>query len=576
MFGFKRNSKFFKQFGLFALGASFSVQQVRRFTDEVQGSDRFSQHTREQHRKNPFSGMHEPFMPTSEQREFFEKNFPEYKHLLPTDLETFKKQQAIKTPVRIKPLSECPVTLGDKKIKKVKIVASGGPPAFKSAAMLAYKGKQVTYINDPEQRPIAYGSAFHFEPHPLIEAPPTSYSPLKFGFIQFVWRPFFNYESFKSIGETGEFSWRTCNVYGWMCHPEQWLPGLRVAYGFQQMTMASQQEQEATFQKVDQLCQYNKENYNTLHKEFLREGIGGVFNSEETKSIMIASTSQESVALQKLITDLKEKANPVSEEEMKRRYGLEFQGLLFGEKTNDGVISSDIMEKAQTYIVRKGGKTEKGVITTVYADDQHEEGIVEYRTSTGARDFLRFDYGIFSLGRQPILDQNNKPLFDVVAARGVSMLAYVDVPEGSKVPSIDDVPEESKLPSMVIFGEVNHATVASKKANRYLVKFTTGACITPNVSEEDAVNYDGRAAWGLLTAARKILKDCKVEPIFIHGCNRQIGEAGLASWIRYKSPVRIGSRFGGSGYTLAMDKTVIDEAAKDHKEEQPVTKKLVR
>src|SRR5579864_3140443 len=116
-----------------------------RVKDHIDGRDDFSQHTQRQRRKHYLSGMHEPFLPTPDQRAIFQKYFPSHIPLLPQDKETFLQQQTIKTPVHIKPLAACPVELDFQQARRLFV---GGPPALMSAVAAVLKAEPITYLCD--------------------------------------------------------------------------------------------------------------------------------------------------------------------------------------------------------------------------------------------------------------------------------------------------------------------------------------------------------------------------------------------------------------------------------------------
>jgi len=116
-------------------------------------------------------------------------------------------------------------------------VVVGGGPALLSAAM----EKNIVYINDFRQVPIADGAAFHLEYDSPSEAP-TGFKPHMFMLqqIQRVVVP----ETLEQCEATGHFSWRSLDWISWITHPEQWVSGLRLAWHFQQCTMVPPEERQ--------------------------------------------------------------------------------------------------------------------------------------------------------------------------------------------------------------------------------------------------------------------------------------------------------------------------------------------
>ncbi len=153
------------------------------------------------------------------------------------------------------------------------------------------------------------------------------------------------------------------------------------------------------------------------------------------------------------------------------------------------------------------------------------------------------------MGNQEILNSNGKRLFDVVSARGVSVLAHVYIPKGFKVPAV------------LVCGGTNHLTKLSSKPisineneDLYLMRLTGGACITPNISNEYTSYYDGTIAIGLIQSVRKCLgSQFKVKPILVYGCNRQVSQYGQIKWIQPFKNIFIQYGAAGGGLTRAPD-----------------------
>ena len=159
-------SVIFAVLGGMGLSAFALYHLDNRYLDGLKGKDEFSHHTEQQHKKNRFSGMHQPYIPNKEQQELFMQHFPEFAHMLPRSLEEFQKQQALQTAVKIEPLKNCMIKEAPKSAGTVVV---GGPPALLSAA----NTRGVTYINDARRFPINKGSAFHLEFDAETEAPTT-------------------------------------------------------------------------------------------------------------------------------------------------------------------------------------------------------------------------------------------------------------------------------------------------------------------------------------------------------------------------------------------------------------------
>ena len=186
--------------------------------------------------------------------------------------------------------------------------------------------------------------------------------------------------------------------------------------------------------------------------------------------------------------------------------------------------------------------------------------------------YVSFSQLVLSLGTQRILDSVGTPIFDVITARGVSMLALIHTPT------------DCELPSIIVCGDTNNITKLSdaventidgRKCNTYLVRMTAAACITPTAAEEESAHYDAVAATGLVSAARKTLQ-WPIEILSVSSCDRQVTQFGQSHWFTlpsqgqeqrhplsprgstlklgtsrpYDSPIAIQIGAGGGGLTL--------------------------
>jgi len=535
-------------------GAAITAKNIRnRYCDDVHGHDDFSKHTRTQHQQNLFSGMHKPFFTTNaEQLSLFKQDFSEYTHLLPTNLDELQYRQARKTPVHIKRLSDCPVSLDPQYAGAVVV---GGPPALMSAVSRAQKGERLTYIRDNQGNAIYPGAAFHLEQDAETEAP-TSYKPSTFLANQAL-RAATRYDSLVTIEKTGRCSWRTLDWMTWMQHIEHWPVGMRVAWMFQVAAMANPAKKQNILQKVAEQCKMNEKFYDDLNKK-----VGGTLLMPGKGSLIVARNKEEIAELLAMKIRLENEGRTLtilSKEEIKKRFGFVPNGMMYGEKQHGRVLSSKFMDILSRYIQQQGGTVINGTLTTVYADTQQAGGVAEYLTPNGQRHYIRFSCLSLSLGAQAILDTDEQLLFDVVAARGVSVLAYMRVPS------------HYQLPSVIVCGGTNHLTKLSEKPvtiqeddgklyNLYLMRMTAGACITPNVLEKQVANYDGSVALGLVTAAQQTLgNECKIDPLLVYGCNRQVSGHGQLHWIEPLPGIYIQYGAGGGGLTRAPDFAVQQE-----------------
>ena len=503
------------------------VNTTRRLFDTVEGTDPFAVHTAEQQRKHPFSGMHEPFIPTQKQQDLFLKHFPQYSHLLPTSLEEIRRERALETSVKIHSLASCPVKHFE---QKGGIVVGGGPPALLSSANL----ENVTYICNLDGSSIHDGSAFHVEPDAPSETR-TDYLPTHFTARQVL--RLFNYESLRSAEKTGHFSWRTLDWVGWLKHPGHWAEGARIALAFERTTRKASGDRASVLNEMALRCRANQ-----LFFKNLNEALDGQLLLPGRGSIIVARTEEEKQSLEAMDQGLKEEGRSLrflSKSEIQSRYGFVPQGIAFAEKEHDAVLSPNFKNLIAKRLEMLGGKIINGSLTTIYVDNPGEEGIIEYTTPNGKREYAPFSRLVLSLGTQRIFGQDDKPLFDIVSARGVSALAFVYLPKGME------------LPPAIVCGGTNHVIklseaasieVDGQRSDVYLVRMTAAACITPNVLEENAADYDGTAAIGLASAVRKTL-GCRVEILAVYGCNRQMSAKGQSHWITVPSNGKTTSPF---------------------------------
>ncbi|CAF2410026.1 unnamed protein product [Rotaria sp. Silwood2] len=533
--------------GLFGVTTVSIINVTSRYNDNIQVHDAFSNHTRQQHEKHILSEMHDPFITTDlHELELFQKHFSQFSYLFYTNRDILKQKYALKTPVKIRPLKECPVQC-QSSFSSQKTLIVGGPPALITGVSMVKTGKDLTYINDERRIPIAFGSAWHLEQDAKTEAP-TTYRPTQFLIEQLV-RTAFRYVSYTSIQQTGYFPWRTVDWIGWLQHPDHWFTGFKISLAFQWVTMF--EDRTTMLKKIAAQCIANENFFEQLDQE-----LNGKLLLQEKGSIIVARTNEEVSTLQELQADLVNEGRNLrilSKEEILQRYGFLPHGLMYGEKEHDRVLFANFMKILNDSIRNQGGNIIDGTLITIYVDDQQSGGIAEYGTPDGQKHYLAFSRLILSLGTQPIINKNNKPLFDVVAARGVSVLAHVYIPS------------EYRLPPVIVCGGTNHATKLSenpvqvkdshgKTYDLYLMRFTAGACITPNVSDENAANYDGTIALGLVTAVRRTLGElCRIEPLVVHGCNRQVSRYGQISWIEPYPGIHVQYGAAGGGLTRAPD-----------------------
>lgn len=540
--------------GVMLAGAGSAV--YRRYTDSVRGNTKFAMHTNEQHRKHFISGMQEPFIPVdTTERAIFDQHFSQFSCLLPQSPEDFFKRKTISAPVCIKPLSMCSRDLiGKQNIQSGGTVVVGGPPALISSAQQS----PLIYINDSQQIAIATGSAHHLEWDSPSEGP-TTLQPVQFMATQ-IWTLLFP-PKMSEAESTGHFPWSTLDWKGWIRHPSKWAEGVRLAVAFQKATMDYQAvAREAVLTKCQGRCRSNQAFYEQLNKDMVTTTGVGLFVPGVQGSLLVARTAEESIELRKLRDDLKKEdreLREVSEVEFRRRFGFSssymYPNGMVMEKTHDKLLQPHFMQAVMDYLAQKGSTIIDGRVTAVYTDDPEKGGYVEYTPySSSASEnsvLVPFTRLIMSLGAQRVhtVDASGKvsaPVLDVVSARGVSSLAIAYVPQPM---DHDEIPRS--VPPVILCGDTNDCVVVSgpvavvrnvdnkqQKCHAYLLKVTTGACISPNVLEPESTHYHAVSAVGMLAAVQSTL-GCDVQPVAVWGCNRQTSQYGETHWLEASSNV---------------------------------------
>ena len=541
MFGRRRwfrSLSYLSAIGLSALGAN----TIRcHYFDSIEGIDAFSVHTREQMKRSRFSGMHEPFLSRDdEQLALFRQHFSTYTFLLPSSIDEMKTRHALQTPVSFH-LSRSLLTTSTSMSSETLVV--GGPPALISAVSLIKREKNLIYINDQRRIPIWFGSAWHLEEDAQSEGP-TNYNPYRF-LVDQVRRLLVPSVTYGSVEKTGEFPWRTIDWLGWFSHPEHWYRALKIFVLFQWQLLV--EDRTELMNDVAKQCFVNEQFFERLNEE-----LNGTVLLQDRGSIIVARNNDEVRQLNTFRANLEAEKRTLrlfSADEFLSRYSFKVNGLLLGEKIHDRVLVADFDRVIKEYLAERGGTLIDGTLEKIFVDGEHEGGVAQVKRADGKEQRIGFSRLILSLGNQPIFDENNRRLFDVVAARGVSILAHVYLRKGSE------------LPAVLVCGGTNHVTRLSSQpisfdasTDLYLVRLTAGACITPNVSDERTSSYDGTIAFGLVKAVEQTLgQGTRVEPLLVYGCNRQVTRHGQIQWMQPFANIFIQYGAAGGGLTRAPD-----------------------
>lgn len=503
-----------------AVAAAGSLNLWMRYTDRVEGDDPFSQHSRVQQKKHWISGMHEPYIPNALQRKFVEEHFPKFQCLLPRSLNEIDQQSRLQSAVQLEYLAKCPVS--PSQLPPGGTVVVGGPPALLSTAF----ENGVIYINDGRRPPIANASALHLEWDSPSEGP-TSSQPVHFMRDQLKRLVF--PEFLADAQRTGHFSWKSLDWISWIQNPSKWLVGARVAIAFQRFTQSGPHPE--VMREVAARAERNQHCYKLLDKlmghQLLLPGAGSVY---------IARTPGEKKSLESMQQDLAEEGREfpfLSDQEITKAFGNRRpKGVAFANKIHDSTLSFDFVSQLSARIIQKRGHVIDGHVIAVYTDDPDQGGIVEYRiNATGEKHYTRFQKLVMSLGTQQVLGVDKNPLFDIVAARGVSFTALLHLPEGTK------------LPAATVCGATNHVTrlagpVLHQGKNVFLARMTCAACITP---KSDSACYDAVAAIGLRTAVSEVLGG-EVEVLGGRGCSRQVSRYGQIHWLQVNKTLKAAAR----------------------------------
>lgn len=528
-------------------GATFYIHQK---SATIKGQDEFSEHTRQEHEKHLFTGMHEPFI-TKDKRslEDFNQYFKDFSHLLPESAEKLAEKQALKTPVEIRPLQESPVQFKEPSTRT--LLAVGGPPAMMTAAGAAGSvggESKVIYLNDDRRWPIANGSAWHIEEDADAEAP-TTYSPITFMQNQIA-RALYRRESLEEIEKTGLFPWRTLDWFSYAKHPEQWIPAFSVAIDFQRNLWKNEGLRQEQIDKISAQCKMNEKFYLALNDK-----VGGQLLLPGQGAIIVARNQSELDDLNAQKRNVEKEGrqfNMLSKDDIIKRFGFALEGIAFGEKVHDRVLSPRYKQILSDYLKQNGAEVINGTLVTVYTDGKNPGGIAKYRMADGQDKFIAFSDLVMSLGNQPIYNLEGKPAFDLIGATGSSGLALVYTPV------------DVTLPRVAVYGGTNHVALLNnepvlvqlngKPYKLNLIRLTAGACITPADRGKEGGFYDSTISLGLVNSVYKTLGPNNiVKPLTVYGCNRMVSKNGQTDWLQPYPGIHVQYGAGGGGLTRGPD-----------------------
>lgn len=220
---------------------------------------------------------------------------------------------------------------------------------------------------------------------------------------------------------------------------------------------------------------------------------------------------------------------------------------LVATKPHDKRLHPNFMSLLTSHLQRSSNWTvEDGAVRAVYVGDTESNGVVEFvRNGTqGESVFVPFSSLHMSLGSQRLLDAKNRPVVDVVSARGVSAICTLLVPLADPVQGHPEAGagERATCPPIIANGPASDCTVLEGPVyvrdhtglathQGYLLRLTSGACITPNVTDGNTAHYDSTAAVGLISTYRKIFHPLgQLDVVTMWGCNRQMTSFGQTQW----------------------------------------------
>jgi hypothetical protein len=540
-----------KAFGVFT-GVAATTSAVtfvaHQKTQKLNGTDEFSEFTKQQIAKHPFSGMHEPFITKDNKSiDFFRKNFTDLSHLVPNSVEELQKDLSEKTPVQLRPLSECPVSTKEVKNSNT-FLAVGGPPALVTAAKKAKDGAtDIIYLCN-DKWPISNGSAFHIEEDSDAEAP-TGFTPFQFMLDQTT-RALYKRESFEQIEKTGMYPWRTLDWVSFMKHPEEWRSAIKVALLFQMKKGKGPEFRKAELDKVAEQCKINEKILLELDKE-----VNGQLLFSAEGGLLIARDENEARDLEAQKNYLAKEGRHLSDlsnEDLIKKYGFVPKGMKYKNKEHDRVFSPQFRPVLSSYIEKKGGAIINGTIEKIYTDGKNKGGMAKIVDASGTVQYIPFKTSLLSLGNQQIYGLNGKPVVNSINAIGSSGLAVVYAPKHYKFPRVS------------VFGATNHVPLLSKnpipvtyngkEMNAHVYRFTAGAAVAPVNRGKESANHDGTISVGLYNTFKQTLGDeCHVQLLTMLGCNRSVGKEGQTRIEEISPGIYTQSEAGGGGITRSAD-----------------------
>lgn len=429
------------------------------------------------------------------------------------------------TPVEIVPLKNSHLNLDGH--DEEYFVAVGGPPAAMVAFQQVKSGQRVLYVNQLDSRkltrPIYIGAANHVERDILTEEPAFISGHTPFDFLWREVKRFLNPMRYDKGVLRDDYPWLTLNIPEWICHPKEWLSGLRVAFSKQQLTLtyaksisghdASDVIQDLKY-KTHTSCDFI-EAFNRDDGKILREPRGAMF---------IASDDAVWQTLLKDMALLKQSGRaliPINAQEAKNKYGFAPRNVVgIMEKPHDLILEPQFLDTITQAIKAKGGEVHTNWrLKRIWVNESGKGGVLEFvDQESSATHYRRFRQAHLSLG-STLYEPNP---YDLVSVTGVSINALVfglDLFGGP----------------FVCGGTGNHiavtpllppVTIQDEKVS--FIRIAVGGCVNPrNRKASRWYTYSGQTAVNALHCIRKALPlDARLKVLSVTGCNRVIGRDG--------------------------------------------------
>ncbi len=338
----------------------------------------------------------------------------------------------------------------------------------------------------------------------------------------------------------------------WLTRPGQWLEGIGVAMGNQQLAWHYQKAKENnTATGIEGLTEEIQQSGEYI-KQLDKYLGGGVIIQPGRDSLLVTRTDADEKAAEQDAAALKQEGCQLiklTPEEVKQEFGFVPQNAKgYWKKVGDFSLRKDFMKNLTQAIVEHGCEAHNDwQLQTVYIDPDKQGGwaVFTEQTPNGEKTLARKFSNIFlSLG----------------AANYSDMVAPVATVSGVSCQGIISGVELTAGKSLVL-GDTNHVTPLSNTKDGPVdpetgrpmrltpVQFTNSARVRPRNMGGEWANFDPQYALQLDESMRTTLpKGAHYEVVTCRGCPRQLSTEGVLTWHSYGSMWRqVGA--GGGGLT---------------------------